>query len=303
MLQRFTHYFRLTLSCFFISLVSACGGGGGGNTGPDNNSCDVLGLNTRIINGSACESGKSPVLKLFVNDPSFFGSCSGTLIAPTKFLTAAHCVTAGTYGAPLLASHFSVSEGIDSQPLAYGVRVFVDPNPTNELQVIANAAQSRGDVATINNNPNGEVYAGYIREFGLSDIAIIELDRALNLPTASVQTSSIPSPGTIVSIFGFGTTSGTQLVASNILVSGEMQIESIGSKNIFARFDSGSNTCEGDSGGPMIIGSTDNYSVVGTVLGGTRADCSSGDLSSFTATAGSGIASFIKQYAPEANFK
>jgi hypothetical protein len=289
-----------------LTVISCGGGGGNGGSSnePDQDACNVLGLNTRIVSGSACETGANPVLKLFIDSDSFSGTCTGTLIAPKKFLTAAHCVTDGEFGAPLPAQDFSVSQGNVLQPLARGVRVYSNPNPLRELNTINQAAQSRGDLDEITNDPNGEKSASYIREFGLSDIAIIELDRAVNLPTAIVQTSAIPSAGTLVSIFGFGITSGDSQVASDVLRSGEMLVDSTGPKNIFARFDNGSNTCEGDSGGPMIIQNSDgSYAVVGTVLGGTKEDCSIGDLSSFTATAGAGIAGFIKQYAGEARFQ
>jgi len=83
-----------------------------------------------------------------------------------------------------------------------------------------------------------------------------------------------------------------------------MLIESTGPKNILTRFTTGSNTCIGDSGGPLILQNDDgSYAVVGTVLGGSKEDCSKGDLSSFTATAGSGIPNFIRQFAPEASFR
>ena len=291
-----------SIACLSVFLCSCGGGGGDGGASPDHNSCDVLGLNARIINGTTCASGKSPVLKLFINDGNNSALCSGTLIAPTKFLTAAHCVTNGEFRSTVAARKLSVSTGNINQPLAQGIQVVANPNPVREFQVIADAANSRGQVDAVNND--GELLAEYIREFGVSDVAVITLDRALNYPTATIDISSIPSPGTIVAIFGYGISERSGGNATNELNSGEMKIDSTGSKNILARFNEGSNTCEGDSGGPMMETFSDgSYALVGTVLGGSKKDCSNGDLSSFTATAGAGIANFIRQYAPEAKFR
>ena len=294
------------LAIFF----AGCGGGGSSTTTStaalSHNACDVIGLQTKILTGTACQAGRSPVLKLYINDGNNSGICSGTLIAPTKFLTAAHCVTNGTFTQTISAGSFSVSQGDINNPIAFGKNVFSNPNPVSELQTIADNAQSRGELAQLNSNTDSELYADYIREFGLSDVAIIELDRAINLPTAPVLVSGKPQVSEVVSIFGYGVTSSDASAgASTDLISGRMSIDSVGPKNILARYDTnGSNSCSGDSGGPMMQTYPDGtFAVVGTVLGGSIANCSAGDLSTFVAMGGDGIQDFLKAHAPEASYR
>ena len=83
-----------------------------------------------------------------------------------------------------------------------------------------------------------------------------------------------------------------------------MSVSDAGPKNFFAIYGSdGSDTCNGDSGGPAYIQESDgSYSVVGTTLGGSS-QCASGDEAIFTAMGGVGIPAFLRSAAPEATYK
>lgn len=296
-----------TLFTFFVALstltLASCGGGGGGsgdsggNSTPDNDACAVFGLQSRIISGTAC-SGNSPVLRLQIQEGEQVFGCTGTLISPNKVLTASHCVLDDTFTTPVNPSNISVSLGTGS--LARGSRIIASPDVRNDLRNIALEAQSRGD------DPTSENFdlLPYIEDLGLSDIAVVVLNKNLSLPTAAIRVNALPSEGTILSIFGYGAIDPNVLVASPVLYSGEMSVDSTGPKNVFATFGSnGSDTCSGDSGGPALAQEADgSYSIVATTLGGSI-KCVPGDTAIFTATAGAGIAAFLQSAAPDAQFK
>ena len=78
-------------------VLVACGGGGGDSMPSAQSLCNSIGTQPKIYNGTACgQPEAASVILLQLATPGGVVTCSGTLITPTKVLTAAHCLPGGT---------------------------------------------------------------------------------------------------------------------------------------------------------------------------------------------------------------
>ncbi len=230
-----------------------------------------------IIGGSATTIGAAPwMVQLGYSDPAtgdgYF--CGGALVAPDKVLTAAHCVA-----------------GLDWE---------------HNGAVLAGATDVEDD-------STGTV-AGVVRQWNhphfspdtlQNDVAVLTLDRPLTqswLRLAASGDSSLYTPGTTGTVYGWGLTSGadgsdlssTLKKATLPLVSDATCDSAMGSVLGEDDFVAGSmvcagtpatggdagttTTCNGDSGGPLVVGGK----VAGIVSWGVQGCTAQGSYPVFT---------------------
>ncbi|MFC7846290.1 S1 family peptidase [Streptomyces sp. NPDC057382] len=188
-----------------------------------------------IVGGTTTTTSAYPFV-MQITDASQNQFCGGTLVSPTKVVTAAHCMVGETTGSVRVVGGRTYLGGTNGT-VARVSRIWIHPSYTDA---------TKGD-----------------------DVAVLTLSTAMPYATATYVSSSqtsVYAAGTTARILGWGTTSAggsssDQLRTATVpTVSDSGCASSYGSD--FVRSDmvcagkasGGVDTCQGDSGGPLLIG-------------------------------------------------
>ena len=245
---------------------SGSGSGGKNDFTTPAQRCTLLGLNPRIINGSTCIEGSSPIVSLVIKADRGVQLCTGTLVKRDTILTAGHCF-----------------EADPTEIIVTGGPVGAGSQRTTAASVSVHPKYDNAPDGTLKN-----------------DVAVVTLTRALSLPTASIFASTPVENDDEIYIYGFGLDEEEK---TGILKSGTMTITDITQDNIFAEFTKEtSNSCSGDSGGPVYSRAkrADGQTIlglVGVISAGTN-NCNIGERSSFTNLLNPEVLDFVRGEVP-----
>lgn len=192
------------------------------------------GMTPRIVGGDRADISDFPSI-VAVNQSNGDNYCGGTLAAPNKVITAAHCVE---------------GKQPDFFQIVAGSADRVDPNAEH------------ASVTKIWQDPN------FSMSTMTDDVAVLTLNKDLSTPIAKLNTDpSVYQPGTQATVYGWGDTAdgagnyqrylrkvtvpvvdqntcaadyGSEYDKNSMICAGEQQT-------------GGKDSCQGDSGGPLVI--------------------------------------------------
>ncbi|MEU3523994.1 serine protease [Streptomyces sp. NPDC038707] len=188
-----------------------------------------------IVGGTTTTTSAYPFM-MQITDASQNQFCGGTLVAPTKVVTAAHCMVGET---------------------------------TGSVRVVGGRTYLNGTNGTVSRVSRIWINPGYTDATNGDDVAVLTLSTSMPYTTAKYVTSSqtsVYAAGTSARILGWGTTSengssSNQLRTATVPVVSDSNCRSsygsdfVQSDMVCAGYSSGGvDTCQGDSGGPLLIG-------------------------------------------------
>jgi trypsin len=216
-----------------------------------------------VLGGAPIAQGGAPyAVYIQAATGGTFASCTGSVIAPTVILTAAHCVFNKTTGAPIAASAISVSAGSVNRP---------PTSPAPPVNVKEIRADPYYDPATFQ-----------------ADAALLILTAPTAAPAIALATTAqnaLYAAGIQASFFGWGeTVADVPSSAPTQLQGGTAPILANATCQASVEFHPGYTlctggtgyrpaTCHGDSGGPLVVTTAAGPLQIGITSYGSAVGC------------------------------
>lgn len=188
-----------------------------------------------VVGGTTTTTTAYPFM-MQITDASQNQFCGGTLVSPTKVVTAAHCMVGET---------------------------------TGSVRVVGGRTYLNGTNGTVSRVSRIWINPGYTDATNGDDVAVLTLSTSMPYTTAPYVSSSqtgVYAAGTTARVLGWGTTSesgssSNQLRTATVPVVSDSSCRTsygadfVQTDMVCAGYTSGGvDTCQGDSGGPLLIG-------------------------------------------------
>ncbi|MGV9453032.1 S1 family peptidase [Streptomyces sp. NPDC003635] len=188
-----------------------------------------------IVGGTTTTTTAYPFM-MQITDSSQNQFCGGTLVSPTKVVTAAHCMVGET---------------------------------TSSVRVVGGRTYRNGTNGTVSRVSRIWIHPSYTDATNGDDVAVLTLSTSMPYTTApyvSATQTGVYAAGTTARIVGWGTTSAggsssnqlrtaTVPIVSNSSCASSYGSDFVASDMVCAGYTSGGvDTCQGDSGGPLLVG-------------------------------------------------
>ncbi|HXM83011.1 MAG TPA: trypsin-like serine protease [Burkholderiales bacterium] len=246
------------------------------------------------ITGNWVEDNEHPFIGLVVfydASGAFIWRCSGSLISPTKFLTAGHCADTAE-GAASARVYFQQDAGAHFDPAT-------QRDPITGYPDIC-APGTLGTLCATSSKLYNYGFANFAGFPNIHDVGLVILDQPIKLPEYGV----LPQPGvldslatargkkdTVFTVSGYGLTLSVNVhsALSNISFRERLMAQS-SLVNLNSALTDGYNlqtqgngngrggTCSGDSGGPVFLGGSSSNLIVAVTSFGLNALCRGTDF-------------------------